>query len=1043
VPVVEVAPGTYRLMCSALGFSGVFGPPIPLRAGEIHEETCRLTPLTYLPGKVVASGSAEPIPGARLTPLDLHVLDGRWELSPTGTAHLLKNLVAVSDSEGHFLLPGLPGTTVSVWIEAKNFSAQVLPGILFGGRDRDVPRTIVLEQGGGLEVWGALSDHGRAENLRIGLRPHATGADVPQEVAARALDLRVWVRRLSSTEGRIARWDSLPPGPYEVVLTHTPDLRTSFAPVVLGQVTVEIGSLSRLAVEPGKRSPSEPRQPLVRPPPFADLFFFLSGEQAVPEDGWGHGLTATAFTGALMRESARFSSSPPERTSGGYRFRFADACRPGLYSLSRPHSLARPRWISPIVDVTKEDCTGSKAIPTALHPAGVLIGHLATPAGFARPTSALFEVEACDRDSPGAAGARSFLGAYPIELLEHGRFRAAVPAGCLNLTLRARGFAPLFWEGVGLTQGQTENLGRPVLSAGAALLTRIVSGQDGRPLGDIRVALIPEQDLARVAEGVLEGQEPPSRPGTRSDREGWVRLRDLPYGRFALLAWAPETILAMSEIFTLHRGEEALPADLEVPSSARLTVSLEGEAGELGDEERLELSFDVHLAGCGWISVASLRQTIQPGASIDLPALLPGTWRLRVWLRSAGSSRYPLLRREIELGPGEIAELVLPLTGRRYRGTLLYRKTPLQAELAFQPRQWSGSPARTVSDELGNFHLFVPRGGLFDVEVQSDLPELRVTVPAVRLEDPEEPVEIHLPGGEIRGRVMDRGGLPVAGAWVEARQASPDQAWGGEEGTERPSLLSSLSRGAGDGGFELLGLAPGDWEVEAWTEAARSRRERLSLGDGELIPALELALEAPTVVRGRLLAEGLPAAGVPGRATAFAADGTPVATLARFVTGDDGRFALELSPRRAVAVQLLVLGPGRPVAAFRLTLGEEQDEEVEIHLPTRAGRLEISLPPDWRTILDFSRAALVRQDGAFFNLPAVPELITREASDGSVRLILPNLAPGVWAFVQPASPEQMQAVFQGAGLAVPHLADFELVPEETVYIDLALPGLDQ
>jgi protocatechuate 3,4-dioxygenase beta subunit len=173
----------------------------------------------------------------------------------------------------------------------------------------------------------------------------------------------------------------------------------------------------------------------------------------------------------------------------------------------------------------------------------------------------------------------------------------------------------------------------------------------------------------------------------------------------------------------------------------------------------------------------------------------------------------------------------------------------------------------------------------------------------------DAPVELVL---ELRlgldGAVVDHRGAPVADAVVTFQRRLPDDYRPAPTGarTVLEAAIHGETRTDGDGRFTVSGLAPGDYQLLARASAAPSGRAAPPLMAQTTVPAgataVHLALPAPTVIRGQLVAnDGAPLLAGEVELAHF---GGPVAA------GSDGRFELTGIDPGPGAYQLRVRADG-------------------------------------------------------------------------------------------------------------------------------------
>lgn len=1004
-------PGRYRAVCSVEGFAALFTAPfeVPAEAAEPREPLeirCALQRLAYRSGQVMDESGA-PLTGARLVPLHLAMAESPVALSQLGTAHLRRNLEAVTDAGGGFRVGGPAGSRASLWVEAAGFAPRLLTDVVFDSRAAALP-PLHLERGGGLSVEAALAGGFNRSRYLIGLR--LVGIVTSSDRATSEAALHAWLKPLPETGGFHGAWGSLPAGAYEVWLKKRAG-SSGGPPLILGRVEVAVGSMSTLRIHvPGSQLASD--EGAARP-----LRLLLRvGE--VPLAGEAK---------AERWEGTKSEVVPivAEPASGGLALSIRSGCREGWLYTVRLGDRASAAVPAEVCD--------EPARPVDLMPAAELRGRLRQPVGTPRPAQMAFAAWRC-AELPG--GPEPGLGRFPIALERDGRWRSAVPAGCVHLRLEASGFAPVAFASLGLARGGSRDLGTVEITPGGSLLARIVDGETGRAASGITALLLSASGLPEGVEALLAGRSPVVEAAALVDGRGWLQLRGVKPGSYSLVASGAAGRMLVSPLFAVAGGEELLLPDLELPATAgaRLTVGAGVEALPKG--AAVELAASYLPAGCRWAPVPRLRQALEIGEPLELSGLPPGRWRFEAVLRPPGGGRYTAGQVEADLAPASFAALDLPLRGRLYRGVVRLRGRPLAASVKLRPREEDAALAQAQSDREGRFTILLSQPGVYRASVWAEESALGVTVPRVLFDDPDEEVELRLPEGAVSGVVVDHEDRPMPEVWVFADGV--ESLLSGEEARPSLSSLGASARTDAAGHFELVGLAAGDWELRATLGRNRpaSRKLDVKLGEDEVVPGLRLVIEEGRTLTAEARLGGRPAAGVSGSVLFLAADGGVLGLLAGFATDLEGKYRFEAPPGEIAYVQLVFQPTGAPVAAFRLPFAEE----LAVELPVLGGRVELELPNRELLGVDPSLLVLLHDDGASIPLGRLRTTSENLAPDGSGLLGLPALAPGRWRLValESATDWQQLAVGQATGRVI---ESFDLAPGGEVRI--ALPATHQ
>jgi hypothetical protein len=1044
--------GSYRIVAGAPGFSLEYGPAFDLEPGAPREETVKLTALQPVEGRVVAAGGADkPIAGAIVSPLRNLVLGSPGRLSDLGERHLAGNFEAATDAYGRFRLLLRPRAGYVIAVRAEGWTPRFFPHVRLPDSAKAL-EGIELAPGASLAVdWRVAAASGGASVPAAGGNPG--GYDRLQLVPAdgtypEGLDLgavlAVWARPVQGARGSgTATWPSLPAGTYEVWAKAPPVGAHSLVPRRLAEVELEPGAAEKRTVE----VPSAQLQ-------VAGAAGTAGGKEleallpAMPrselESLRVHEWPSAARAGS-DGESERYVRFRAHAVSGGILLRFPGACRAGTEL-----TLATDKRVGALgpLDLSRPDaCSGSPAgrRRLALYPRADLELAVRAERGSSLPPGGELEVRPCAqvRADPGAP--RLAMG-VPVALPEAGgdqkpaagpgKIETPVPAGCLDLTLRVGEFAPLTWPGLNLEAGKPRDLGSFQLRLGAALLVRVLAAQDGRPLPGVKVSAVPTKAVEEVAQAA--GAELSGLPagaarahaaleGPATGRDGWVRLYGLPTGnRLTVLLLGPGRHLpALSREVQLAPGEERVLDDLELGPPAALTV-------------QVELSNELEADGAEPYRVyldridprtprLSLSEHVPRDGRVRFEEVLPGTWRVMALVRIAAGRPFPGGEDEVALTPGADSTARLELGNRVFRGQVTFEGLPVEGFMGLEPLSPPDRNGMTVRlDEKGKFRVPLEGPGTYSVRVtdtrEDQFPD--AVLPEVRFEDPDEPVEIHLPEGRIAGVVVDEKGRPVPGARVKSLSDLPV-----EQG-ERYHEARRLDRSGSDGQFAVRALAPGSWTLVAEAESGESLPRTFELGHDQDVDGVRLVVETRTEVHGKVVdALGRPVAGARLAITPQAEAVGEVPELTRTTTDGLGRFSVATALVGRTA-NFQVVEPGGSATAVRAELAKG----ILLELPPAGAPVVVSLPCSKRSPAVSGVYFFVSQDGAFLPFPSVGRVESESVSPCRYVRTVRGLGVGLWHVVRMDTAGDESVLANGAGGFLRSRAEVRSAPGRVVRV---------
>lgn len=563
---------------------------------------------------------------------------------------------------------------------------------------------------------------------------------------------------------------------------------------------------------------------------------------------------------------------------------------------------------------------GARTMAVRLRPTGWISGTVGVPVGETPPE----EIEARVRSAPG----------MDEELAEsrqrcdvtEGAFRCEVPHGDLDVRLRAKGFVSHHLWGLEVPPRGTASVGVLKLRPGASVV-----GWVEAPSRDFRFDRL-EVRLAPIAAGLAETATDRQRVETLVQRagvssRGFFELASVPPGSYEVTVHHPDYAPArIAPVVVMERAESEIHrVELSVPAlfEAKLFPATDPfhRPWQVELHERGEVPGHLDLVAEG----ASSRE-----GTWSAGGLAAGEYVLGV--RDSRGSRW--LWDEVTVAPS-MPPHDARLPAERLEGTLRLGGEPLAATLYFGGRQGVRRiPVR--SDEDGKFYVFLPRQEepwvAQIVEPEIGLDRLIGDIEVRKLPGaPWAKVEIDLPDTVVFGEVVDEEGQPLIGAAVDAIDG---------EGKRR----SSVSSGEPDGEFELAGLEPGRWRIEAWYRRGGRRLSSESLevevGDRDGSEMLQLVLREESTLSGLVLSPD--GQGVPGAKVVARIDRSERPLLGMMpsaMTDVDGVFELDL-PHGAGRTIVSVLAPGFTVKA--LSVDARREDPLIVELEQAGGTVIVS-----------------------------------------------------------------------------------------------------
>ncbi|PWB77700.1 MAG: hypothetical protein C3F15_02810, partial [Holophagae bacterium] len=339
--------------------------------------------------------------------------------------------------------------------------------------------------------------------------------------------------------------------------------------------------------------------------------------------------------------------------------------------------------------------------------------------------------------------------------IDEGAFECRIPAGTLDLKLKARAFVSHYlWHRTFPPHGDVD-LGTLVLVPGASLVGWVTTA-DGPPApGTVEVTLSPRRALPQSVSQEIEKQGQSLR--TRPDQRGFFSFDGIDPATYLLQANAPGFSPAQVDLLTvIERTELELRDPLLLQRPLTLVVEVSPARDLRGNPWTLRV-----VRPEVFPEATALETPVGDDGRVEHGGMAPGAYRALL-VDSAGDR---FLAEDFELTASSPPLLLEPET-IPLSGTVFLGDDPLAAELTF-----FRSPAlrvRTPSDEDGAYSVALPAEGLWSLQVTAEERDVRRTLHdlEVRLSPSlgEATLDVHLPNNTLEGTVVDESGLPVAGA---------------------------------------------------------------------------------------------------------------------------------------------------------------------------------------------------------------------------------------------------------------------------------------
>lgn len=536
------------------------------------------------------------------------------------------------------------------------------------------------------------------------------------------------------------------------------------------------------------------------------------------------------------------------------------------------------------------------SIELPVWPRATLRGSVTVPERASQPKSLTLRVQGARENSPAIGPFES-----TCEIRE-GRWRCGVPGGVsLDLRFAAPGFVPHYVWDVFPSVAEVKDLGALALHQGASIRGWVRSEErsGAKVTVELQSAAV---KVGRAESAVLRKSSPNAR--------GFFQFEDVPPGVYDVVAraegWSPSRAAGVR----VDEGREYALDALVIRRLCSLDVTVSPALSADGSPWTLILNV--------YKSQTIRAPLVKITAGVDgrhvFEKLEPG--RYDVAVLDANGSAFEHARVAVEQdGP----PLLIHLEQVLVRGTLTSGDHPLRARLEFRQ---AGGDVPMQSKEDGSFSGVLPKEGKWQVWVEFDDGShlLRKVEVKRRKDEDVAVVDIRLPGGQARGKVVDERGQALGNVSVVVMK----------EGRSIANLSTSS-----DGSFHLRGLEPGGVTLRAETRDGQSADLPYSVMEDDPFSA-QLVVHRLTKVRAFVAtADGN---GVPG---AFIRWYVPeLHDINSTVTDESGRFTFSV-PAETTLVTVTIMPASYPIHIAVFPVDRDSDDVRRITIGTQPARLNL------------------------------------------------------------------------------------------------------
>lgn len=619
---------------------------------------------------------------------------------------------------------------------------------------------------------------------------------------------------------------------------------------------------------------------------------------------------------------------------------------------------------------TPVSCATSGPIEIPLRPTGRLAGRITArgvqvPATIRVGFTPVIGPDARWRRPPSrpgstsSSGNRQPSGGVECPVGEGGAWSCDLPAGQLDLHLKAPGFASVFRWHVAVRPGLETSLGDLPLEPGSSVYGFVRSAIRGLDLERVEIRVAPAGLHPSPDSLHLDGLTRTTKP----DDHGFFQFRDLAAGYYVVdIRGSGFSPVQLTPVLLLAGRETDLGEPIVLDEPSMLTVRVSPAASQYDKPWKLRLV------------PRDQRLPLLAGDTDSLGSWftsepMPGRYRLLI----GGPDDERWLTRDVDVTAGEQV-VDVEITHVAVEGTVSRDGEPVRARITFK----DAADRRSIvlySDFEGRFRGWLPEEGVWSVTLLFEPRGAQQEIGPVAVEavagGPAH-VDLEVPDTTLLGVVRQVDGKPAAGVRV--------QAWNPER-----SRHGSLAESDEEGRFRFSGLPEGRYVLTAFRGAESGTAEATLEASGEPSEVAVRLLGSRTWTARVVSRDGpVPGAEVLIRAEVAAPRHIPYGKAA---TGPLGELSTEIpADARWVDVAVLAVGHSLHLARFA------PRAQPEIFVDDLGGDLVLDLGDSsiWSAVLG--------HDNGWIHVGSLlgwAQVNGHPPEDGDV-LVLPAMEPGAY-----------------------------------------------